>query len=484
MGILGKMYTVTMFLFCFFFHSSGEFSFAVFGDMQADDCNDNGYIIRQTSAMALSGAAFYVSTGDLIAGYNQSSCFTSNGNCTVTGNTGSVKNNLAPLMKNPLPGLLSSLYLVIGNHDDNWGSGWYPDKCGGGICDVIFPLFVNHPDTFKVPGFYPHILKHGDICSLTKSTSGHSQDYYYSFTYKDCYFIMLRITQESYGMFACNNKPSQYATTVDYATDPALYLDPSRNKNCYNVYQYDWMLSELAKAAKYRHIFVFAHAPLLTSSENHPATQGADKLRSIFEQYGVRAYFNGHNHSYERTWPLKGLSKNPSGVVYITVGPAGAKADAITGAAFTAASYKNWTTYTNQEKMSGYMLMKVKDDGTVEGRRMGITNNVQDTFTLGRSTVTGLFGARKREDKRLDYTIDRNKNLILRTATPGDAVIYLTFCDLNGKVVWNSKLRLTGGVACMPLKGKSGKGILKSMIEYDDHRVETASGYVNINDVK
>ena len=361
-----------------------EFTFAIFGDMQADDCNDNAIVSKTVNTMVKCKAAFYVCIGDLISGYNKASCFNSSETCTSPGSDGNVGRILSPLIRKPPAGLLSTLYLVIGNHDDNWGEGWYPDKCGGGICDVVMPVYVNHPRVFDVKGYMRHNLYHGNLCSKYKGASGYGQDYYYSFAYDNTYFIFIYLNQDYYGMFSCNNKPGSYETCADYCADTLRFLDPGRNRNCYNIGQYDWLRSELAKARGCRAIIVFGHVPLLTSSDNHPATAGARNLRTLFEQYHVTAYFNGHDHAYERTFPVKGDAVDPHGVVYITVGPCGAKTDRISGAWYTSASYKQWTRYDNQEQMSGFMQITVKNDGSVEGKHIGIGNVVHDRFTIKR----------------------------------------------------------------------------------------------------
>jgi hypothetical protein len=98
--------------------------------------------------------------------------------------------------------------------------------------------------------------------------------------------------------------------------------------------------------------------------------------------------FSGHNHCYERSVAVKADKPDSNGVVYLTVGPAGAKTDGIVGDWFTAASYQDWTTYNNQEEQSGYMLITVSDDGVVTAQRKGIANTVQDSFIVGKSRLS------------------------------------------------------------------------------------------------
>ena len=71
-------------------------------------------------------------------------------------------------------------------------------------------------------------------------------------------------------------------------------------------------------------IIAIAHKPAFGSaSQNGPEQYIVDHWVDLFEEYGVDLYMNGHEHSYERTWPLKGGEINEDGVVYLTVSCAG-----------------------------------------------------------------------------------------------------------------------------------------------------------------
>jgi hypothetical protein len=369
--IISKLITFLLIFILFILSiNADEFSFAVFGDMQSSSCSDNGYIVSQINSMDSSDADFFISTGDLIAGYSEASCFANDGSCTTVGRTGNVKYNLRNILdKIPPTGLDSSFFLAVGNHDDNWGSNWYPDPCDGGICDLIDPhLFVNHD------------FDHGDPCSLDESQSGHSSDWYYSFEYENSHFIVLRINYDYYDFFTANNKPQDYCK--DSPRTEQLYDE------CWNLYQYDWLVNDLEIASNnpdIENIFLFMHAPVYTSSENHAPPPASADVADLCDEYGVKALFNGHNHAYERTVPIKGGQEDSGGTVYITVGPAGAKTDTINPNPLTAASYRDFTTYGDQEGMSGYMYITVSDDGTISGERRGIGDVVQDSFVIGES---------------------------------------------------------------------------------------------------
>jgi hypothetical protein len=360
---------------------ANRFSFVVFGDLNGGACGRNGRISRLVSRMAQEkDVAFYLSTGDIIDGWTESAggtaCFASNPAETCPG--GEPAGNMAAIfspIKNraPVPGLASSFFLALGNHDDNWGSDWYPDPCGQGICDFLAPLavdaFIDHP--------------HGDLCSLDPSKSAMGADFYYSFSYRGSTFIVLRQNDDYEGMLACNGSHGDCAA---YCSDPALFGDATRNEDCFDVAQFDWLRRVLDGAvAAARRVIVFGHSPLLSSGDNHGANSAAGPLRALLEAHGVAIYINGHNHAYERTHPVRGAQRDPAGTVYLTVGVAGAPTDDAVGDWFTAATYRNWTTYGNLDGNAGYLRITV-DGGQISGEMysLGVGLGAVDTFQIAR----------------------------------------------------------------------------------------------------
>ncbi len=341
------------------------------------------------------GIAFFVSTGDLIDGYAASngditSCFatdpaTINGSHCAPGiPNGNIREMLAPIMqRTPLAGLEFSFYPVIGNHDDNWGSGWYPSPCGDGICQLL------HKDgevDDSMISRYINDHSAANVCSLDPAVSSHSEPFYYAFDYQNNYFIILNQNNDYFGMLSCNGLPSSHDSCEEYCTDPSFYDNASRNNKCYNIEQFDWLRAKLTYANQnsYDNVFVFAHAPLLTSGENHGATAGAEQFRSLLESSDVDIYFNGHNHAYERSKKVLGNAENPSGTAYITVGVSGAATDTNTGDWFTAANYTNWTAnYADLEKMATYTVITIDGEdisGVVKSLDASLPNDIVDSF--------------------------------------------------------------------------------------------------------
>ncbi|MDA8140045.1 MAG: metallophosphoesterase [Desulfobacteraceae bacterium] len=359
------------------------FSFIVFGDLNSGDCSRNLRVRNNVTAMAAEpGIAFYVQTGDIIDGYtvdgDKALCFGSDpvtaigaGPCSDDGSipNGNMAQMLAPIKERaPVPGLASSYFPVIGNHDNNWGDYWYPDPCGQGFCQFLLPLtpadFINHDYA-------------GDMCALAQGSSAYAREFYYSFAYKNSYFIVLRENDDYYGMMSCNTHPG-YADCGAYCSDPSLVHDAVRNDSCYNVAQFDWLHRQLEYAtSRYEHIFVFSHAVLLGSGDHQP-TAGAPQLRALLESYHVKIHFNGHNHFYLRTYPVKDSARNDAeGTVCITVGPGGGyagegPAQDFDLAAATAGQWASYGSTSYEEQMTTFLKI------TVNGNAVG-----GQVFSLG-----------------------------------------------------------------------------------------------------
>jgi len=368
--------------------STGNFKFIVFGDFNGGGCDRMSRVSKIVDDMSnAKDIAFYVSTGDIIDGYNQddgsTTCFasqpsTNSSSKTVCSPEGNIAQVLSPLKDRcPVDGLETSFYPVIGNHDDNFGSGWYPDPCGDGICDFLAPLT---PETYIKQS-------HGDICSKDVNTTSHSNDFYYSFGYQNSYFIILRINNDTWTLLSsCNANPG-YPDCVSYCSDVSLLNDTTRNDNCWGDQgQYKWFLSELEKSKAYDNVFVFSHAVSLAGGDGHLPYSGATQIRNIAETAGVDIYFNGHNHAYHRTVRVKGTNPDNAGTMYITTGVAGAKTNETTSSWYSAATVNDWvnSSMSNKEaRKASYTVITINGSQITGDTYSPVTQAAPvDTFTL------------------------------------------------------------------------------------------------------
>lgn len=318
--------------------ASEPFSFVAYGDSRAGtDCADNAVHMRLVQRMVADAPTFAFHLGDMVAGGRATTNWVRNGDCTGADRIGSLKSLIAPLQtRTPPTGYPTSYFPVLGNHDDNWGSNWYPDPFGNGFCDLFdaTALISNHTRqpyyVDKVHArYYPNDT---DFYTLACSKDPTKRDVYadfmyYSFNFRNSHFVILRINNDDYnleecgGASKCNNDKANY-------------------DNYYNIHQLDWLKNDLAVASAdttIKNIFVFLHTPLFTSW-NHPPNASRPLLLPEFSKHKVRIVFSGHNHIYERTVPILATPNtggaaptlaqdNVNGTTYVVTGGGGSPLD-------------------------------------------------------------------------------------------------------------------------------------------------------------
>ncbi|HWB80654.1 MAG TPA: metallophosphoesterase [Nannocystaceae bacterium] len=331
------------------------FAFLVYGDSRAGGgCEGNAAHLGLVERMvAERGWDFVVHLGDMTTGYDASTCFTHEGDCSDPAEHGNFAQQIAPLLaKAAPPGLPSAFIPVVGNHDDN--EEWTPDACGDRMCD-IFDLGV----------YLDHATPNDDPCG-----ADFPDQIYYSFRHHRVLFVVLRINSDYFDLFECNGVEDGYDDCADYcANAPA---SPTRNDSCYNVHQYDWLREVLTSAAgdpEVAHRVVLLHAPLYTSYDDHTPTTSFGALVPLFEEHGVDYVFNGHNHTYERTVAIRGDVEADDGVVYVTTGHGGSEGGPPLGAWFTAASSGEYH----------YVRVDV-DDAGLHGTVIDVAGHTIDAF--------------------------------------------------------------------------------------------------------
>lgn len=87
--------------------------------------------------------------------------------------------------------------------------------------------------------------------------------------------------------------------------------------------QYKWLERFLAKTEK-EWKFVVVHEPVYSTGAHGAAEAEVKALEPLFLKYKVDIVFQGHDHDYERTMPVKeGLPDEAEGIVYITLAGGG-----------------------------------------------------------------------------------------------------------------------------------------------------------------
>lgn len=162
--------------------------------------------------------------------------------------------------------------------------------------------------------------------------------------------------------------------------------------------QYNFVESDLAHAFNNTNIdwiVVFGYRPLYSSPTAHPDSGSLRNTYGIlFDKYGVDLVITGHNHNYQRTFPLifnserpgKPLIKdasntsdfeNPGKPIYATVGTGGASPHGLDG--------QSWFV-ANQFSDIGFLQVNVADKGTEKLMQADFHNSnngtIMDHFSI------------------------------------------------------------------------------------------------------
>lgn len=145
-----------------------------------------------------------------------------------------------------------------------------------------------------------------DVFYLAENAPSGDKEEYYSFDWGNAHFVALDTNQ-------------------NYASGSA---------------QYNWLVNDLASTHKdWR--FVFFHHPPYSSGGHGSDSNVRNTLGPVFQTYNVSLVFTGHDHDYERTWPmLNGVVSTAwdGGVVYVVTGGGGAPLSSAGAGDFTAYS--------------------------------------------------------------------------------------------------------------------------------------------------
>ena len=129
---------------------------------------------------------------------------------------------------------------------------------------------------------------------------------------------------------------------------------------------------------------VFMHLPMYSSIQ-YPFMDLRDELQPMFDLYGVDLVISGHQHAYERTYPVmfnnaitdyeKCSYNNPDGQIYLTVGTGGhshAKSE----------QKQPWSVIINHNDF-GFLNIKLVNNGkTLYGEFTSNTGKIMDAFQI------------------------------------------------------------------------------------------------------
>ena len=181
-----------------------------------------------------------------------------------------------------------------------------------------------------------------------------------------------------------------------------------------NSDQYNFVVNDLRKAANnpdIKWIIVSLHRPIYTSpSASAPSISFRDPYHPLFDQYGVDLVLQGHNHNYQRTFPLNynpsdpsnpivtstdaSDYKNPNGVIFTIVGTGGDDLHGLSGSA-------PFVVY-QQDKKFGLLDMNFSDN-KLDAKYVTDDGATMDDFSISKT-------ANKKIIERISDNIDTETN--------------------------------------------------------------------------
>ena len=164
-------------------------------------------------------------------------------------------------------------------------------------------------------------------------------------------------------------------------------------------------------------IVVFLHQPMYTSPSHHdPVSSLRNAYHPLFDKYDVDLVLQGHNHNYQRSFPIAYNSKDPSqpvvtskenaiyndppGQIYAEVGTGGKESYSLDGKSSFIS--RQFTT------SGGFLDVAFPSAQTMKGRFYDNSGDIKDEFTIEKSGTTINMAANDAASTSEDKPIDIN----------------------------------------------------------------------------
>ena len=175
----------------------------------------------------------------------------------------------------------------------------------------------------------------------------------------------------------------EYFYKFQYGNAEFFMIDSNRNVDPESE-QYRWLESALSKSIS-TWKFVCHHHPPYSSDENdygnlwktNKSTRGDLRVRqlaTLYDTYGVDIVWNGHIHSYERTWPIRDNKATDNlGPIYMITGGGG-------GSLETPGPFKPF--FQNNVRRGHHYCMISVNGKRLEFKAFDLKNQLFDTFQV------------------------------------------------------------------------------------------------------
>ncbi|PSL01936.1 purple acid phosphatase family protein [Cecembia rubra] len=127
-----------------------------------------------------------------------------------------------------------------------------------------------------------------------------------------------RIAPYFYGLFAFPGQPGY--NVLDFGDYLSLIILDTEHSNPIPGVQTQWLAKTLEERTHVLHRIPIYHVPGFPSVRNYEditQTMVREHWVPLFEKSGVRIAFENHDHAYKRTYPIRNLQRDQSGVIYV-----------------------------------------------------------------------------------------------------------------------------------------------------------------------
>ena len=174
--------------------------------------------------------------------------------------------------------------------------------------------------------------------------------------------------------------------SINYGNAHVIILNTEEEALIDAPNQVKWLIDDLESNQDATWKFVVFHVPPFTSGGNYYSSfrlEVKELLVPIFQKYGVDMVLSGHDHHYERSFPIGSKSDN-SAITYIVCGNGGTP--------MRYNSPREWTLYS--ERVYGFTMINI--DGTkMHFQSISIDDRVIDEFTLDKADPASVAAYKK-----------------------------------------------------------------------------------------